>query len=539
MSLKKNMAIVMKIRTIILLVFVIVAVYFLVSPMVFKRTGVIVTSVDNESKCNVKKGDIITEVSNVIVKNRDDFIQAISSAKAGEYITMRVNGGPGGCVAIRDGYVGINVTDIPSRQLKFGIDIQGGTTLTLKPGRELTEDEMRKTVEILEKRIQVFNLPDTSLSSDGVVNISTIWPEKISLLTGVGKFEAAILEEIKLQNSSGKITIGDTSYQIKLIDSNLTINDSTYKINDDFLIDNTEVKIKNITNDSVIFEVKIFENKDIVKVFSKGSVSYNPNARVYEFMIPVEISDSASDRFTKVVKNMPKTVLGNRIIVNGFLVYYLDDELISRLNIPFELAYQKVKQINIIGFSESSSDASSTKLKVLSAIESEILPASLEIVGTKEYKPRLREFSIGLFAGVYVVTLAFVFYVHWKYRMVKSIAFIVLLASTEIFIIIGIIAAVQQLIESSWIVDFKTISGLSTVVIISCIQMTLTTKSTIKRMKLTIRKISVQTAINLAVLLVGFVILFTPWKLFGLTLLTGFIINFLLTKPLYEKLIKS
>lgn len=535
------------IRVVTVLVLLLIFTYFLVSPYFLKKAGVVIASVDKESKCgSIKEGDVITNILGSYIKNSEDFKAIEKTIKANEYATMIVNDGPGGCTAIRDGYFDLTVTDIQSKEIKFGIDMQGGVTSILKPEKELNKTGIESIVQILEKRISIYGLPETTvIVSDGTVKINSLSFEKISWLVANGKFEAKVMEEIKLENNIGKIPVGDNSYSVELANDSLKLNNSFYRTNDEFELENITFNVKNITNTSVIVEAMFFENKDIVRVLSGASVSYNTNAQAYEFNVPIEISDEASNRFTKVIKRIPTTFVGQQqIILNGFLAYYLDGDFINRLSIPIELTRQKIKQLSIVGFSTNIADVSNKKSKILSSIESGILPTSLEVVGTEKYEPKLKVFSIEMFGfavGLFAISVISVFY--WLYKNLKFGIIVVALALLGLFLVLGTIAATQQMTEATWVINLTTIAGFVAVLVVSSIQMITSSEQVLKKRKLSIsykykKLISFSMVLNAIVLIVGFLFLFSVWRFFGLTLLTGLVFDALLIKSIYNDFIK-
>jgi len=534
-------------RIITLILLLIFFTYFLISPYILKKSGVVVTAVDKNSKCgNIREGDIITNVLGSSIKNSEDFKTVEKTIKANEYATMVVNNGPGGCTAVRDEYFGINVADVPSNELKFGIDIQGGITTTLKPEKELNKTGIENVIQTLNKRIDVYGLPETIATvSNSFIKINSLSSEKINWLIATGRFEAKILEEVKLEDSAGKIPVGDNSYSVEFVNDSLKINNSFYRINDELEIENIKFKIRNITNASAVVEATVFENEDIIRVLSGGSVTYNANAQAYEFTIPIEISVEASNRFTKIVKKIPTSIVEKQIILNGFLVYYLDGNLVSRLNIPIEFARQTIKQISIIGFSTSMADASITRLKALSAIESGVLPTNLEIIKTEKYEPKLKVFSIEMFGsilGLLMISVISVFY--WRYKNIKFGLLVIALILFELALILGTIATVQQLIGTVWVINLTTIVGFIAVMIAGSIQMITLSEQILKKKDLSIsykykKLISIPAALNWAVLIVGFLFLFTTWRFLGLVLLTGLVFDILLIRPIYGNFVKK
>jgi preprotein translocase subunit SecD len=275
-----------------------------------------------------------------------------------------------------------------------------------------------------------------------------------------------------------------------------------------------------------------------------GSITYNPNANLYEFIIPVEISSEASNRFSKIVKRIPTTFAGQRIILNGFLVYYLDGNPISQLNIPIELTRQTIKQLSIIGFSKNMVDATNTRSKILSSVESGILPVHLEIVGSEVYEPKLKSFSTEVFGLGICLSAAFIFLIFYlRYKNLKLGFLAILLSLTELFLILGVIATAQQ-IGVAWVINLTIIFSFIAVLLISNIQAVILSEQNLKKRSLSIsykykRLISISTLLSLITLIIGFVFLFTELRFFGLTLITGFLLDILLIRPIFKGLVKE
>ena len=535
------------IRFIVVILFLVAFAYFIFSPYVLVKSGVVVISVSNDSKCaSIKEGDVITNVLGNYVKNNQDFLSVEKNVKANEYVTMLINNGPGGCLAARDGYLGITASDIPSNEIKFGIDIQGGVTTVLKPEGNLSSSQLESIVQLLDKRINAYGLQETdAYASNSFIKINSLSSEKIGWLIETGKFEAKILEEVKLQENIGKIPVGDNSYSVEKLDDRLKINNSFYKIGDGFELENIKFNVNNMTNDSVAIEGTVFENKDIVRVLSGSSTSYNSNTRAYEFSVHVEITNDASNRFTKIVKRMPTTVSGNQVILNGFLVYYLDGRAVSHLSIPIETIRQSIKQISVIGFSTSMSDASITKSKVFGALVSGDLTTNLQITGTEKYEPKLKIFSMEVFgSAIGLVAIAVLSISVLRYKDVKCGGLIIILGLIELFLIIGIISLLQQISGANWIINLTTIFGLIGAFVASSLRMVSGSEKILKRNEMAIhykhnKLIGGNMTLNLAIIIIVFVFLFTYLRFVGLTLLTGFVFDVLLIKPIYLGFIKN
>jgi preprotein translocase subunit SecD len=426
-------------------------------------------------------------------------------------------------------------------KLNFGIDIQGGKVFIFKPEKP---NELEKIAETINKRIKFFNLLETkAYVSDNTIAIVSLTEEKLNLLLIPGNFEAKILQEIKLENETGKIKIGTNVYQVELEEEKLKINDSLYEVNQSFFLEDIEFDLINITNNSATIEAKIFTNEDVTKVLTQFSyLRFEPELQSYEFNIPLEISSQASSKFTKVAKGLKTTFVGTQQTLEGFLIYYLDGKQISKLHIPFELSLRELKNIAVIGFGRNQTEILEEKNKIQAVLESGRLP-KLKLTGTEGYEPKLRrtatEISIG---GVVIMIILAVGLTYFRYRIFRLSAYSLALIASEIVCILGAVALTQRLFAYGWILDFHSILGIIVFAIISSIQIILILENRIRKKELSLeykyRKIlSLQNFLTITIFAISFCLLFTSWKGFGLALLTGLTFGILITKPIFDQVV--
>ena len=540
MNLLKN------IRLIILVALVLVSVLFLVTPLLTKASGVVVVSVENDSKCFITEGSVINQVSGDLVANSDDFKNAEKNTKENVYVPMVVNNGPGGCVAARDGYLGINVADVSTKHLIFGIDIQGGIVNIFKPVTPLSSEQLNKVVETIIKRIQILNLAEmNAYASDDLINIVSLSSEKIGMLVMPGEFEAKILRDVNLVNDTGELGIGNDTYPFKIVnDTSITINSDNYGLYQKFYLENIEFRLINITNNTASIEATILNNEDVKNLLTSYSyVKYDQNYNSYEFNIPLEISAEASDRFVKITKKLPTTYVMGRPTLEGFLVYYIDGEVINKLSIPFDMMGKKLDNIAVVGFKKTMQEASNEKLRVEVAVSGK-LPAELRMVGTKKFEPILREkflWSTALIFAIIVLSVSLLGYL--RYKKIKLGAYIVLLVLAEVVCTLGVASAVQMYYSYGWVLDTKSIIGFFVLMVTSSVQMILLTEKAMKKKDYAIyfkfkKILGATTLLNIAVFTLAFSMLFA-WKGFGLALIIGFTIGALITKPIYDDVLKK
>ena len=537
------MQIIKDIRVIVIILLLLVSTYFLTSPFIFKKSGVIVTSISKDSRCSqIKEGDMITQVGGTIVRSLDDFNRTIATAKSGEYVAMVINNGPGDCIAYRDGDIGLGVTELQSRKLNFGIDIQGGTETTIS--LDGASADLTRIVQTIEKRVKIFGLPQTYVYTSGnTIKIASLTEERINSLISPGVFKAKIIQDVILENSTGAIKIGNRLYNIESLDGKIVVDGIEYSSGQAFILDDIKFDFLNATNTSIAVEANIFTNGDISKVLT-GYERYNQGFRNYEFYIPIEISRNASDRFAKVSKGLKSSVTESQILLQGQLAYYLDNDAISKLSIPYEMTTKEINSISIVGFGSNLNQVANQKNEILAALKTEELPPTLRISGTAQIEPKYKMAVIFVSISFAIILAAFTIAASTlRYKSIKFGGYALLMISAGIFIIFGVAALTQTFYYPGWIIDMQTISGLVAIASLNSAQLLLVTEKITKNKNISLNYkykeiISLPMLLNILVFVVSFLSLFTTWKGFGLSLLVGLVIEVALTRSVYENILK-
>ncbi|MDI6798441.1 MAG: hypothetical protein QMD12_00345, partial [Candidatus Aenigmarchaeota archaeon] len=512
-----------------------------------KKSGVVVFSIEKGSKCGeLKEGNIITQVSGFSVKNSKDFKNAIKGIKAGEYVAMVVNGGPGGCVVIKDGDLGISVSDTETKELIFGTDLAGGTITTLKTEKTVSSKELEEIKNIIEKRAKALALPEIRvLISNNSIRIFSLKDENINLLIMNGRFEAKILEEIKFTNNTGKVLVGDSSYPIVLEDKKLKVNGSSYEIGHNFSLENINFEIVNITNTSAFLKALFFSNEDVLRVLKDFSyVKYEPNTRSYEFGVIFEVSKQASQKFAKITRRLSTTIIGAQAVSEGSLVYSLDGEEINKLNIPFEMVGKEIKNIAVIGFRKTAKAATDDKSKIEAALETKELPTGLEIADIELFEPTYGKIVHALVVIVAVLIILPIGLTYLIYKKIKPGLYAMALLASEIISIFGVIALSQSYFARGWLVDMPTIIGLISITCITMIKLFITSEKVIKKREISLQYkykkiIGLDRLLSILTAVISFVTLFTTWKGFGLSLISGLLISAIIINPTYREILKA
>lgn len=513
-----------------MILLLVISIWYLLSPSLFRVVGVRIISIDKNAKCgSLKIGDLVTQIEGKRIENREDFNVVLNSVSSGDHITMIVNGGPGGCTALDASDMGIKVSDVDPGGLEFGTDLVGGEKVLLSSSDELSYEDVSYISGVLEKRLKVTELKDAKISVEGkTIIIYTPTSSRLGPLLTNGKIEAVIEQELKLINDSGRIIVNTSSYDIFWNGLNVIVDGGSYDIGDFFSLEGIQFRVANVTNISIIVDALIFDNNDIEKIpTAAGYVKYDSLTNQYQFNIPVEVSEDAGIRFSKITKGLvPLYGVGGNVL-NGMLVYYLDSEEITRLSIPSDMADTPIKTISIIGGESTMKEAVNKKMLFEIALEGEI-EKSLSIESIEYFSGDLGWMIWGG-GAVLISTIIVIFTLGViRYKNLKVGAFGSIILFLEIVYIFGVASISQSVLTSGWIIDATSLFGACTFTIISMTQIILLSEKSLRQ-----RILKRYNQFVFLVFIVGFLFLFTPLNRFGLVLIVGGLIGTFLTKPAY------
>ena len=518
------------VRMLVLLAIVAISIVLTVLPFLSKKIGVEVVDVGVNSECgSIKTGDIITQINDKNVENTVDFNNIVKNLAANSYATMIVNNGPGGCSADENGDVGLNVKDMSSGGLKFGLEIGGGITNMYAP-INYSESAMEEIAGIVKKRIGLMGIEGVkAYTFDGedkktYLKISGISDENFETLTAKGEFIAKIAQDIQLKNGTGKFVIGDQTHYVSY-SNYASVDGSKRVVGEEFLLDDIKFYVSNFTNSSVTLEGLFFSNEDILNVFKTASyIKYQSDMQQYEIYIPVMVSNAAANRFANLTKRMNTKIVSSSVLLDGSLDYSLDGNTMMPLPISFESAGKVRNTIAIITFDKNIKYANSEKVKIETVLQSGSLPTALKLVGSEKYAGSIEHEMknyLPLAAGAFLISIIITGLVigkSWKNSLLS-----IMLSICEVIFIFGIIGLVQRL-GYSWIINVETIAGFFAVIFVGFLESYLKMK---KRGKMILR---------LCIFVVSFVLLFTAWKNFGMVVISAIFLKTILTDSMRSNL---
>ncbi len=388
----------------------------------FDTKGVIINSVEfNSTAYNnglkspspntaILDRERIENINNKEIINLESYTKVISDISFNSTIRLQTNKGTYVFYKNSDN-LGIFVNNIPTSNLRKGLDLQGGTRVVLKPSEKITSDQLNDVVNIMENRLNVFGLSDLIIkpSSDLqgnnfiIIEIAGVTKDEIKEIVATqGKFEAKI------------------------------------------------------GNDSV------FSGKDITFVCRSGGGtcqdSVNPvcpsNGNGYNcrFEFQIDLNQEAAERHAEITKNLnivPSTS-GQRILEKN-IDFYLDGIQVDSLQIDPGLKGIKASKIIISGPGSGSTiqdaikDAISNKKKLQTFLITGSLPTKLEIEKIDTVSPLVGEaftknaILIGILSLIIVSLIIYI-----RYKSLKVSLPIIFTMGSEIFIILGFAALTKQ-----------------------------------------------------------------------------------------------
>jgi len=431
----------------ILLISVVVASGAMVFAPHYIELGIIrVSEVDSDSLCDVKLGDVVVGVLGVVTKDKQDFERALVNIHGGDHIPMTINSKPFSCKAVRDGDLGFDVEEEKLKTLQLGIDIEGGTRVLLRPTEKITKGQMTETVRTLEDRINFYGLKEVKVNTLGsdIIQIEmagATGDDVREFLAKQGKFTAKLSYTVRMTNGEGEFNLGNKTHKLKVDGDKILFENRKYTINDTIIVDGEKFGLLDFNNATALFYVDLFEGEDIVNVLtdSQNSGIQPVGNGFYEFSFGIQVSKEGAERFAKLTRGQPVTrVSGTNRYIESRMLLFLDDALITDLNIGSSIAGQPITRAVITGTEADFEKASREKLRLESTLRSGKLPVKLEIEKVDTITQTAGKDLIN--STVYVAiasVIAVGAIVTYRYRDYKIIVPMVLISLSEIVIVIG------------------------------------------------------------------------------------------------------
>lgn len=434
------------IRFILLAAIIVASVAMVFAPYYLDFGLVRVVEVDPDSLCSVSLGDEVGEVLGVVTKDEQDFERALLSVYEGDHIPMVVNSKPFGCKAVRDGDLGFDVEEEKVETLQLGIDIEGGTRVLLRPSERITKEQMTETVRTLEDRINFYGLTEVKVNTLGsdIIQIEmagATGDDVREFLAKQGRFAAKLSYTVRMVDGEGEFKVGNRTHRLEVDGERLVFEGSGYAPNETLLVDGESFRLLDFNNVTALFYVDLFEGEDITNVLtdSQNSGIQPVGDGFYEFSFGIQVSRDGADRFAKLTKGQPVTrVSGTDRYIESRMLLFLDDALITDLNIGSTIAGQSITRAIITGTEAGFEEASKEKLRLESTLRSGKLPVRVEIEKVDTITQTAGKDLIN--STIYVAmasVIAVGAIVTYRYRDYKIVVPMVLISLGEIVIVLG------------------------------------------------------------------------------------------------------
>lgn len=432
-------------RVIMWLVFVALSVIF-ISPNLNPK-GVVVTSVQDFSPAvdKIVKGEIIHKI------NDKDAVPEDFQGAFFDLVKFETNKGTKFVRA--NGTLGIIVERPPASNVKFGLDLKGGITATVKPEKS-DSDTIQQIISTLQTRINIYGLRETVFrpvyyQGTGFVEISIAGGDEAelrNLIESEGKFEAKM--PLILHFSEGQLDLSK-KYPLKADADSLIVDGK--KVNKTFELDGIQFSLESVSSNTINLTATVFTGNDVKIVFFDPQRSGVENAgNFYRWFFQVQITNEAANRFFWVAKNM-KTYIdpgaGERYLESK-IYFYLDDNFIDSLNVAANFKDVPVTNPSISGGAPSLSEAIAEKSKLQSILRSGALPTKIETVQFSSVSPTLgADFLQNAVLAGFVAIGGVLLIVFARYRKPKIVLPMMLVSLSEVLIIVGISARLGSTID--------------------------------------------------------------------------------------------
>ena len=389
----------------------------------FLQKGVLITSVETNSTAfeqGLRKGQVITEIDNQKISDIEDF-SALMKEKfvSGEKIKTIFIVEEIEYIIYSDTPPEITVSDIPKTNIKFGLDLVGGSrALVQAQDEKLSFEEVTDLVAVVSNRLNIYGITDLNIRSVSdltgshfmLIEIAGATPEDLrELISQQGKFEAKIGEEVVFIGGERDITSVARSGQ-----------------------------------DSGIY-----------------SCSESQGTHFCNFKFVIYLSEEAAQKHADITSTLEVNSTAQGNYLEKPLDLYIDDKLVNSLMISEGLKGRVTTQIQISGSGEGATrgDAYATAEEEMHKLQTILitgsLPYKLEIVKLDTISPTLgsgfvKYILFAAFAALFAISLI----VFIRYRNLKSSLALVLTSVAEIIIILGIASMIK------WDLDLPSIAGI-------------------------------------------------------------------------------
>lgn len=365
--------------------------------------------------------EVIKEINNKKIKDLKEYYSTINNIEINETIQITTNKRTYKLTKTTED-LGIKTTEVPTSNIRKGLDLQGGTRVILKPEQKVDQETYTNIIDGLENRLNVYGLADITIKQ-----ISGIDEQDLILLEIAGASEKEVRELITGQ---GKF----------------------------------EAQISNQT---------VFSggDKDIISVCRSADCSgIDPQRPCQQnedltwgcgFYFAITISQKSADRMAELTKNLGTVLENSNKRLSEPLILYLDGKEITQLTIADNLKGKSITEVSISGgeLGVSGEEALSNSLKEMKKLQTILktgsFPVKLEIIKMDSISPKLgSEFIknailVGILASITVIIVLII-----SYKNIKIALPILINTLSEILMVLGLASLI------GWNMDLASIAGI-------------------------------------------------------------------------------
>lgn len=388
------------------------------------QKGVLVKSVSQNSTARLqgfKTGEIITSINGQAVANIKDYSKILEELFASnKTIKTTFETDKGSIIYYSNILPQIIVSNLPSTNLKMGLDISGGArALVIAKNKSLSQSEAKEVSLMISNRLNVYGLEDIKvspiqdLSGNNYISIEIAGatPSDLkNLISQQGKFEAKIGNKTVFRGEKQDIaSVASSAQQAGIQSCNQQAGDS-YRCT---------------------------------------------------FSFTIYLSQNAAERQAELTKNLSVNTSPNGDYLSKPLDLYLDGKFLESLQISQNLQGVVTTQISIQGSGVGSTktnaynNAQKNMKKLQTILRTGSLPFKLEVVKLDTISPSLgKSFINTILLAAIVAILAVSLVVFFRYKRPKASLALLLISTSEIIIILGIAAVIK------WSLDLPSIAGI-------------------------------------------------------------------------------